>query len=95
MSKLDDLFGKKKDVQQVLDLSKTVASSKDEFKRLMEKVPDFKIRPVKVRNDEIKIREKECKEFKMPKKEVRALIKNKGERERQYTYMDPIPSEMR
>lgn len=95
MSKLDDLFGKKKDVQQVLDLSKTTATSKEDFKRMMEKVPDFKIRPVKVRNDEIKIREKECKEFKMPKKEMRALIKNKGERERQYVYMDPIPSEMR
>jgi hypothetical protein len=95
MSKFEDIFSKKKEVQQVLDLSKSTANTKEDFKKLMEKVPDFKIRPVKVRSDEVKIREKDCKEFKMPKKEVKALIKAKGERERQYVYMDPIPTEMR
>ena len=48
MSKLDDLLGKKKEVVPVLDLSKTIAHTKEEHKRLMEKVPDYKMRPIKV-----------------------------------------------
>lgn len=48
MSKLDDMLGKKKEVVPVLDLSKTVAHTKEEYKRLLEKVPDFKMRPIKV-----------------------------------------------
>lgn len=47
-NKLDDLLGKKKEVVPVLDLSKTVAHTKEEYKRLLEKVPDFKMRPIKV-----------------------------------------------
>lgn len=49
MSKLDDLLGKKKEVVPVLDLSKTIINSKDEYKKLSEKVPDYKMRPIKVR----------------------------------------------
>lgn len=49
MSKLDDLLGKKKEIIPVLDLSKTIAHTKDEYKRLLERVPDFKMRPIKVR----------------------------------------------
>lgn len=48
MSKLDDLLGKKKEVVQVLDLSRTIATTKEEYKRLLERVPDFKMRPIKV-----------------------------------------------
>lgn len=48
MSKLDDLLGKKKEVVPVLDLSKQIATTKDELKKLMEKVPDYKMRPIKV-----------------------------------------------
>lgn len=48
MSKMDELMDKKKEVVAVLDLSKTVAKSKEEYKRLMERVPDFKMRPIKV-----------------------------------------------
>lgn len=95
MSKFEDLFGKKKEAVPVLDLSKSTATTKEEFKKLMEKVPDFKIRPVKVRPEEIKIKEKECKEFKLSKKELRHLKSSGGEREKQYAYMDPIPTEMR
>lgn len=61
----------------------------------MEKVPDFKIRPVKVRPEEIKIKEKDCKEFKLSKKELRYLKNSQGEREKQYSYIDPVPAEMR
>lgn len=46
--KLDDLIGKKKEVAQVLDLSKATANNAEEFKKLMEKVPEFKIKPEKV-----------------------------------------------
>jgi membrane carboxypeptidase/penicillin-binding protein len=96
MSKFEDLFSKKKEAVPVLDLSKSTATTKEEFKKLMEKVPDFKRQvPVKVRPEEIKIKEKECKEFKLSKKELRYLKNSQGEREKQYVYMDPIPTEMR
>lgn len=94
MSKLDDLLGKKKEIIPVLDLSKTVAHTKDEFKRLMEKVPDFKMRPIKVRSDEIKIKDKDFT-FKTPRKEQKYLVRHNGEREKLYQYTDPIPVEMR
>lgn len=94
MSKLDDLLGKKKEIIPVLDLSKTIAHTKDEFKRLMEKVPDYKMRPIKVRPEEIKIKDKDFA-FKTPKKEQKYLIRHNGEREKLYQYMDPIPVEMR
>lgn len=48
MSKLDDLLGKKKEIVPVLDLSKTIAHTKEEYKRLQERIPDFKMRPIKV-----------------------------------------------
>lgn len=95
MSRFEDLFNKKKEAAPVLDLSKSTATTKEEFKKLMEKVPDFKMRPVKVRPEEIKIKEKDCKEFKLSKKELRYLKHSQGERERQYVYTDPIPTEMR
>lgn len=95
MSKLDDLFGKKKEVVPVLDLSKTTATTKEDFKRLFEKVPDYKMRPIKVRSDEIKIKDKDSSQFKMPRKEMKKLLKNNGEREIFYQYLDPIPTEMR
>ena len=47
--KLDDLLGKKKEAPQVLDLSRNVVQSKEEFRRLFDKVPEYKIRPEKVR----------------------------------------------
>ncbi|XP_014101416.1 uncharacterized protein [Bactrocera oleae] len=94
MSKLEDILAKKKTVVPVLDLSKNIAQTKEEFKRLMEKVPDYKMRPIKVRADEIKIKEKDFS-FKISKKEVRKLLKHNGEREPIYTYADPIPSEMK
>ena len=95
MSRFEDLFNKKKEAPPVLDLSKTTATNQDEFKKLMEKVPDFKIRPVKVRSEEIKIKEKECKEFKLSRKELRYLKNSQGEREKHYVYADPVPAEMR
>lgn len=48
MSKLDDLLGKKKEIVPVLDLSKTIAHTKEEYKRLQERIPDYKMRPIKV-----------------------------------------------
>lgn len=46
--KLDDLISKKKEVVQILDLSKAIAHNQEEFKKIMEKVPEFKIKPEKV-----------------------------------------------
>ncbi|ALC44130.1 CG6216 [Drosophila busckii] len=94
MSKLDDLLAKKKTVVPVLDLSRSNIQTTEEFKRLFEKVPDYKMRPIKVRAEEIKIRDKDYS-FKMPKKEMRKLLKASGERETVYSYADPVPSEMK
>lgn len=46
--KLDELLTKKKEPVQILDLSKSSANSKEEFKKLLEKVPEFKIKMEKV-----------------------------------------------
>lgn len=94
MSNLDDLLGKKKTVVSVLDLSRNIVQSSEEFKRLMEKVPEYKMRPIKVRTEDIKIKEKDYS-FKWNKKEMRRLLKTNGEREPLYTYADPVPSEMK
>ncbi|XP_030384311.1 uncharacterized protein LOC115631641 [Scaptodrosophila lebanonensis] len=94
MSKLEDLLAKKKTVVPVLDLSRSNIQSSEEFKRLMDKVPDYKMRPIKVRAEEIKIKDKDYT-FKMPKKEMRKLLKANGEREAMYVYADPVPGEMK
>lgn len=94
MSKLDDLLAKKKTVVPVLDLSRNVLQSSEELKRLLEKVPEFKMRPIKVRAEDIKTKEKDFS-FKLNKKEIRKLLKKNGEREPIYTYADPVPSEMK
>ncbi|XP_059619984.1 uncharacterized protein LOC132263973 [Phlebotomus argentipes] len=94
MSRLDDLFGKKRDVVPVLDLSKQIVTSRDDFKRLLEKVPDYKMRPIKVRSDEIKIKDKDWS-FKMPRKELAVLLRSGGVRDVPHQYLDPIPAEMR
>lgn len=86
MAKLDDFLTKKKETVPILDLSKTTANSKEELRKLLEKIPDFKIRPERV-PDHIKIKDKQFK-FKSSKKDVKAM------RER-YTFMDPLPAEMK
>ncbi|XP_013117909.1 uncharacterized protein LOC106095212 [Stomoxys calcitrans] len=94
MSNLDDLLGKKKAVVSVLDLSRNIVQTSEEFKRLMEKVPEYKMRPIKVRAEDIKIKDKDYS-FKWNKKEMKKLIRTNGEREAIYTYGDPVPTEMK
>nr|XP_023023917.1 uncharacterized protein LOC111512056 [Leptinotarsa decemlineata] len=87
MAKLDDFLNKKKETAPILDLSKTVANSKEEFRRLLEKVPDFKMKAERVLPESIKIKDKGFK-FKSGKKQMKAA-KDK------YTFMDPLPLEMK
>ena len=87
MAKLDDFLGKKKETAPILDLSKTVANSHEEFRRLLEKVPDFKIKAEKVQMESIKIKDKKFK-FKSGKKDVKAM-------KEPYTFLDPLPREMK
>ncbi|XP_028135881.2 uncharacterized protein LOC114330673 [Diabrotica virgifera virgifera] len=86
MAKLDDFLGKKKETAPILDMSKTVVNSKEDFRRLLEKVPDFKIRPEKVPPESIKIKEKNFK-FKPGRHEARP-------KKEKYAFMDPLPVEM-
>ncbi|XP_075162126.1 uncharacterized protein LOC142234825 [Haematobia irritans] len=94
MSNLDDLLGKKKAVVSVLDLSRNIVQTSEEFKRLMEKVPEYKMRPIKVRAEDIKTKEKDYS-FKWNKKEMKKLMRTNGEREPIYSYADPVPTEMK
>lgn len=86
-NKLDDFLAKKKESVTILDLSKAAANSKDEFRRLYDKVPEFKIKPEKVRVEDLKVREKKFK-FKSGKRDVKSTKKA-------YTFMDPLPQEMK
>lgn len=45
---MDDEFDKKKDDAPMLDLSKVVINTPEEYRAVMDKVPDFKTRPEKV-----------------------------------------------
>lgn len=94
MSKLDDLLAKKKAVVPVLDLSRNIVQSSEEFKRLMEKVPEYKMRPIKVRAEEVKTKERDFS-FKWNKKEMKSILKSNGERDPYYVYADPVPLEMK
>lgn len=84
---MDDFLSKKKETVPILDLSKTVANSKEEFRRLFDKVPDFKIKPEKVKIEDIKISEKKRK-FKTGRGDFKAM-------KERYAFMDPLPLEMK
>ncbi|KAB0796856.1 hypothetical protein PPYR_10917 [Photinus pyralis] len=87
MAKLDDIFGKKKEAAPILDLSKSIPTNKEEFRRLYDKVPDFKMKAEKVRVEDIKIRDKDFK-FKTGKKDYKVF-------KEPYLFQNPIPPEMR
>nr|CAI5868635.1 unnamed protein product [Callosobruchus analis] len=88
MAKLDDfLTTKKKEAAPILDLSKSLASNEQEFRKLLEKVPEFKIKPERVLPEHIKIREKHFR-FKCSKRDTKVL-------KEKYAFMDPLPMEMK
>ncbi|XP_049957143.1 uncharacterized protein LOC126473858 [Schistocerca serialis cubense] len=84
--KLDDLLGKKKEAPQVLDLSRSVVQSKEDMRKLMDRVPEYKIRPEKVRHEDIRMREKDFT-FRPQRREFR--------RQGEYSYANPVPPDMR
>jgi hypothetical protein len=57
--KLEDLINKKKEPNQILDLSKIKIRSQEELDKYLDKVPEFKIRPEKVRPEDARLRENE------------------------------------
>lgn len=86
MAKFDDFLGKKKESAPILDLSQATCGSKEELRRLLEKVPDFKIKPEKVNIESIKIKDKGYT-FKSGKRDLRRM-------KEPYLFMDPLPIEM-
>ncbi|XP_018371375.1 PREDICTED: uncharacterized protein LOC108766534 [Trachymyrmex cornetzi] len=85
---LDDLLkDDKKDANLIPDLSKATCNSYEEFRRLKENCPEFKIKPEKVKKEDTKVRDKEFS-CKATKKE----LKNIG---REWAYGDPVPPDMR
>ncbi|XP_012137441.1 uncharacterized protein LOC100876466 isoform X1 [Megachile rotundata] len=85
---LDDLLKEdKKDANLLPDLSKATCNSQEEFRRLLENCPEFKIKPEKIKRDDAKVRDKEFS-WKPTKKELKALG-------REWNYGNPIPPDMR
>ncbi|XP_050450647.1 uncharacterized protein LOC126851093 [Cataglyphis hispanica] len=85
---LDDLLkDDKKDANLIPDLSKATCNSYEEFRRLKEHCPEFKIKPEKVKREDIKVRDKDFS-WKATKKELKAIS-------REWTYGDPVPPDMR
>ncbi len=46
--KLEDILNKKKAPPQILDLANLTLESEDEFRTVLEKIPDYKIKPERV-----------------------------------------------
>lgn len=88
MAKLDDFLTKKKETAPVLDLSKTSAtvSTQEEFRRMLERIPDFKMKPEKIPPESIKLRDKF--NIDVVKHDIKAM-------KEQYAFMNPIPVELR
>ncbi|XP_070168628.1 uncharacterized protein [Polyergus mexicanus] len=85
---LDDLLkDDKKDANLIPDLSKATCNSYEEFRRLKEQCPEFKIKPEKVKREDIKVRDKDFS-WKATKKELKAIG-------REWTCGDPVPPDMR
>lgn len=83
---MEDLFAKKKETSTILDLSKSVANSKEELRKILDKVPDFKIRAEKVPVENIRFKEKSFK-FKSCKNDLRAM-------KEKYPFLNPLPNEL-
>ncbi|XP_012218355.1 uncharacterized protein [Linepithema humile] len=85
---LDDLLkDDKKDANLIPDLSKATCNSQEEFRRLKENCPEFKIKPEKVKREDTKVRDKEFS-WKATKKELKAIG-------REWAYGNPVPPDMR
>lgn len=86
MIKLDDFLSKKKEPAQVLDLSKVKITSKEDFKKHFDRIPESKIKPEKIILENIKIKEKDFT-FAPGKKEEK--------QHREWSFPDPVPPDMR
>ncbi|XP_011308349.1 uncharacterized protein [Fopius arisanus] len=85
---LDDLLrDDKRDGNLIPDLSKATCNSQEEFRRLRERCPEYKIKPEKLKRDDVKVRDKDFS-WRTTKKELKLM-------EREWGYGDPIPPDMR
>ncbi|XP_012259591.2 uncharacterized protein LOC105688111 isoform X2 [Athalia rosae] len=85
---LDDLLrDDKKDANLIPDLSKAACNSQEEFRRLLERCPEYKIRSEKVKKDDAKVRDKDYT-WRATKRELKAI-------EKECAYADPVPPDMR
>ena len=49
--KLEDILNKQKAPPQILDLANIKIETEEEFKNVIEKIPDYRIKPERVRNE--------------------------------------------
>ncbi|XP_065160860.1 uncharacterized protein [Atheta coriaria] len=86
---MDDFLAKKRDSGPVLDFSKVTVNTKEEFRQIFDRVPDFKMKAEKVRPEDAKVRDNVKKmKFKTSKKDFKLL-------KEQFTFKDPTPEEMK
>ncbi|XP_046397478.1 uncharacterized protein LOC124164271 [Ischnura elegans] len=57
--RLDDFLSKKKEPSPVLDNSTTQITSKEDFEKFLDRLPEYRIRPEKVRPEDAKVRDKD------------------------------------
>lgn len=85
---LDDLLrDDKKDANLIPDLSKATCNSQEEFRRLLERCPEYKIRSEKVKKEDTRVRDRDFT-WRATKRELRV-------NEKEYGYGDPVPPDMR
>ncbi|KAF0314699.1 hypothetical protein FJT64_000183 [Amphibalanus amphitrite] len=80
---LDDILNEKKGPPPALDLSKARMPTKEDFDKVFEKVPDYKIKPGKVRPDEGRV--SGALHFRSSRSERQPV---------QLSYPDPMPASM-
>ncbi|CAG0895634.1 unnamed protein product [Cyprideis torosa] len=87
--RLEDFIDKKKEGPSILDLSKTKISSREEFDKAFDKVPDFKIKPEKIRSTDAKSHEGHFA-FSAPRHEIISANQSSD-----FPFDNPIPPSMR
>ncbi|CAG0919287.1 unnamed protein product [Notodromas monacha] len=91
-------FDKKKESTPVLDLTRFRITTRQEFDKVFEKVPDYKIKPEKVRYDEVKIQDSHFT-FVPPRTEILAGKEAAGggcaTGTPEFPFGNPVPPSMR
>ncbi|XP_071451817.1 uncharacterized protein [Hetaerina americana] len=85
--RLDDFLSKKKEPSPELDDCNTQISTKEDFEKFLDRLPEYRIRPEKVRPEDAKIRDKEFS--------FRSRKSKKSKEKKEFPFANPVPPSMR